>query len=42
MLVIKQNGRNKLRRTGDGIHMETNKNTETLNAVWPTPEQAGS
>lgn len=25
MLVIKQNGRNKLGRTGNGIHMETNK-----------------
>lgn len=41
MLVIKQNGRSKLGRTGNGIHMETNNNMETLNAVWPTAEQAG-
>lgn len=41
MLVIKQNGRSKLGRTGNGIHMETNKNMETLNAVWLTAEQAG-
>lgn len=41
MLVIKQNGRSKLGRTGNGIHMEINNNIETLNAVWPTAEQAG-
>lgn len=41
MLVIKQNGRSKLGRTGNGIHMETNNNMETPNAVWPTAEQAG-
>lgn len=41
MLAIKQNGRSKLGRTGNGIHMETNKNRETLNAVWLTAEQAG-
>lgn len=40
MLVIKQNGRSKLGRTGNGIHMETNKNMETLNAVWLTAELA--
>lgn len=40
MLVIKQNGRNKLGRTGDGIHTETNNNGHRV-AVRPAAKQAG-
>lgn len=40
MLVIKQNGRNKLGRTGGDIHTETDKNGHRA-AVWPATIQAG-